>query len=78
MATYIVYSFLKKTKSTGELGLIWKIANAEKWVNRDRVSDYFEDTPLKDQVTVDLLGSDDVRSFLAGLKSQSLAPPMTH
>lgn len=60
--------FLKKTKSTGELGLIWKIANAEKWVNRDRVSDYFEDTPLKDQVTVDLLGSDDVRSFLAGLK----------
>lgn len=62
---------LKRAKSTHELAAIWTVAQNEKWINRDRISDFLIGANLgevENQVITDLLQSDDLRTFRAGVK----------
>ena len=58
--------FLKRLKAEKELNLIWRVATAEKWVNRDVISVAFVGLQSEDQIIRDLIRSDDFRSFSAG------------
>lgn len=60
--------FLKRTKSEREMNLIWTIAQQEKWINRDRISTFFMGEKIENKVIGDLLQSDDIRSFSAGIQ----------
>ena len=61
--------FLKAVKAESEMAYIWDIAQREKWINRDKISLFYQGSSTEDKVIGDLLRSDDVRSFQAGLKS---------
>jgi hypothetical protein len=60
--------YLKAVKATGAMDQIWDIARTEKWINRDRIAEYYLDPRVKDTVTTALLQSDDLRTFSAGLR----------
>ena len=57
---------LRRLEAETELNLIWRVATAEKWVDRDVISEAFEGLQSEDQVIADLIRSDDFRSFSAG------------
>jgi len=59
---------LKKAKAERELNYIWRLAQQEKWVNRDQISSFFKGEKSENTVISDLIRSDDFRTFSAGLK----------
>lgn len=60
--------YLKEVEAYAAMRLIWETARNEKWINRDRIAEFYTDHRLNDAVTTALLQSDDWRSFSAGLR----------
>lgn len=60
--------YIKAADSDAGLDLIWNIARAEKWTNRDRIAAFFTDHRLNQIITTNLLQASDIRSFTEGLR----------
>ena len=60
-------SVLKAKNAEEPMSHIWSIAQKEKWINRDRLAEHFSGHPISESITRDLLSSNDIRSFSAGL-----------
>jgi len=60
--------YLKRAKADSEMAMIWNIAQQEKWINRDHISEFYKGEKLESKVIGDLIQSDDLRSFRAGIK----------
>lgn len=65
--------FLKRIKAERVMNYIWEISQQERWVNRDEIAAFFKGETIENKVVSDLLRSDDIRSFAAGIK---LAKPV--
>jgi len=63
---------LKRAKSEDELNLIWGVAQAEQWINRDRIVPFFHERKLEGRVIRDLIESNDFRSVMAGIERAKL------
>ncbi len=61
-------SYLQNTKAQPALTHIWKVAQSEKWINRDLIAEYYGAHPAQQQVVSDLIRSNDIRAVSAGLK----------
>ena len=59
--------YLKKARAEAAMNHIWEVAQTEKWINRDRLSTFFDGQKTSNKVIADLIQSNDVRSFQAGL-----------
>lgn len=59
---------LKKAKAERALTYIWRVAQQEKWVNRDEISAFYKGEKIENAVISDLIRSDDFRGFSAGVK----------
>ena len=64
--------FLKAAGADRAMGLIWKIAKSENWINLDRIASFYSGHSAYDAVIKTLLKSNAQRSFARGL---SLAKP---
>ena len=64
--------FLKAAGADRAMGLIWKIAKSENWINLDRIALFYSGHSAYDEVIKTLLQSNTQRSFTQGL---SLAKP---
>lgn len=64
---------LEMKASKDDLGFIWQIAVSQKWINRDRISKLYAGASFQNNVIADLLKSDDLRSFLQGLRFSTSA-----
>lgn len=60
--------YLKSRGAEPAMKLIWDVAQSEKWINRDRVAEYYKGLAFDETVTRDLLQSDDIRLFSAGVR----------
>ncbi|MEP3655762.1 MAG: hypothetical protein ABJO36_12775 [Litorimonas sp.] len=60
--------YLKNDEAHAAMRLVWETAQNEKWINRDRIAEFYAGHPLNDSITTALLQSDDWRSFSAGLQ----------
>ena len=61
--------YLKAVEADAAMTRIWEIAQAEKWINRDRISAFYTDHSSYEEIIGDLIQTDDIRSFSAGLAS---------
>jgi len=64
--------FLKASGADRAMGLVWKIAKSENWINLDRIASFYSSHSAYDEVIKTLLQSNTQRSFTQGL---SLASP---
>jgi len=60
--------YLQKVKAQSGLSYIWKVAQSEKWINRDRIASYYSNHPSRDAVISDLIRSNEIGSFSHGLR----------
>ena len=60
--------YLKTAGANGAMEFVWRVAQSEKWMNRDRISEFYVDQSSKDSIITDLVQADDIRSFSAGLR----------
>ena len=60
--------YLKASGAESAMDLVWRTAQSEKWINRDRIAEYFVGFGPNEAVTTDLVQSNDIRSFSAGLR----------
>ena len=49
------------------LKILWDTAQSERWINRDRLAQYYLDTPLKSLVVRHMILADDARTVRTGL-----------
>ena len=61
-------SYLQNAQAQTALGFIWKTAQTEKWINRDRIIEYYAKHPAYETMRADLIQSNDIRTFSAGLR----------
>ena len=59
--------YLKAVNADAAMSRIWEIAQAEKWINRDRIAEFYIGHSSYEEIIGDLIQSDDLRSFSAGL-----------
>lgn len=62
---YIPY--LKAAGADEAMTYVWEVAQGERWINRDRIADFYIDHSSYDEIIGNLIQSDDVRSFSAGV-----------
>ena len=60
-------AYLQKAKAQASLSHIWKVAQSENWINRDRIAEFYSGHPGSDGIIADLIRSNDIRTFSAGL-----------
>lgn len=61
-------AYLQKTKSQAAMSHIWKVAQSENWINRDRIAEFYSGHPAIDGIIADLIRSNDIRTFSEGLR----------
>lgn len=61
------FPYLTAAGADTALEFIWDVAQFEKWENRDRIARFYARRKSYDKVITDLIKSDDIRTFLAGL-----------
>ena len=61
------FPYLRAAGADTALEFIWGVAQTERWVNRDRIANFYARRRSYDKVIVDLIQSDDSRAFLAGI-----------
>ena len=59
--------YLKAVNADAAMTRIWEIVQTEKWINRDRIAEFYIGHSLYEDIIGDLIKSDDVRSVSAGL-----------
>jgi len=61
------FPYLTAAGADTALEFIWFVARTEKWINRDRIAYYYARRRSYDKVITDLIQSDDIRTFSAGI-----------
>ena len=60
-------SYLTAAGADEALEFIWSVSQSERWGNRERIANFYTRRRSYDKVISDLLRSDDIRTFSAGL-----------
>lgn len=60
-------SYLKNVGSKPTMALMWDIAQSENWRNRAEIADIYADHSAYDEIVINLLKSNDIRSFEKGI-----------
>ena len=61
-------AYLQKAKAQAALSHIWKVAQSENWINRDRIAEFYKTHSAYDGIISTLIRSNDIRTFSAGLR----------
>ncbi len=65
--SFIAQDHYAPVLQTSGLKILWDAAQSERWVNRDRLSEFYLDTPLKNIIIRDMILADDARTVRTGL-----------
>ena len=61
------FPYLTAAGADSALEYIWGVAQAERWANRDMIARFYDRRRSHDKVISDLIQSDDIRTFSAGI-----------